>query len=214
MALPISAIPIEARRSEKDELLQELREKWDGQMSEVQRLSHEGEKDFADLEVNELFKTDREIRTAVRDDPPPKEPSYRAAPSGGAMAETDDRLKCFLLGARIHDHVDDMVWAVHEIAEAKPGDGTGLGADATRIFDTLRVTTAGEIDKAVADGCVRADDPVAQQWRAVLEAGVTQGFSEVGEAVRALAATLGDPPLLRNVRRYVETRPSRPEERK
>ena len=212
-------------RPDAEGALEIAKESWDEIMDDLIADVRDGALPDALRRADALIRIDEGIRRRVSQSlsagpasPGPmaemERPTSVAASEVLARAETDERLKCFLLGARIHDHVDDMVWAVQEIAEAKPGDDTGLGADATRILDTLRVTTGGEINKAIADGCVGTDDAVTRQWRVVLDAGVTQGFSEFGDAVRALAATLGDPPLLRNVRRYVETRPSRPEERK
>lgn len=126
-----------------------------------------------------------------------------------------DRLGCFLLGARLHDHVGDMLWAAQEIMEGKPGEV--LLADANRVLTDLVFETGKEVERAVADGCLSLGHPVEEQWRAV-DIAASGPPSELAAALLTLGATLGDPPGLRNLRRaknVITSKPGgSPEERK
>jgi hypothetical protein len=110
----------------------------------------------------------------------------------------DDRVECFLLGARIHDHVGDMQWAVQEILEGKPGEV--LLMDANKVLTDLVFETEKEVARAVADGCLPRGHPVEKQWEAV-DIAASGPTTELAAALLTLGASLGDPPGTRNLRR-------------
>jgi hypothetical protein len=138
------------------------------------------------------------------------------ARSGNAMGETPttiagspsiignearQRVECFLLGARIHDHVGDMLKALEEMDEAKVGEDALMG-DAGKWFHDLSTMTGREVSDAGDLGCV--PEEVQQLYdETTIHA---PGDPALNAALYALAVKLGDPPLLRNIRRVEMTR--------
>ncbi|MGI0068469.1 MAG: hypothetical protein ACREB9_08725 [Thermoplasmata archaeon] len=129
-------------------------------------------------------------------------------PSGGLLAalpataggQAADRVRCFLLGARVHDHVSDLVRAYEELDEAKADSQLEFGAE--QWMGALEHDLKYELDEANEIGCVPGG--IADLYNAYRGAA---GRAARRDAVYALTVRLGDPPLLRNLRRYAGSQP-------
>jgi len=113
-----------------------------------------------------------------------------------------DRMGCFLLGARVHDHVADMEVAVEEMEEAK--DDSPLGADAAKWFGDLVRQVRRELDEAESLNCL--PDDVRILFQSVEHRSGHPMDRSAMETLHTLSVKLGDPPLLRNLRRAVTSR--------
>ena len=122
----------------------------------------------------------------------------------------DDRVECFLLGARAHDHVDDLLWTIQEIAEAKAD--TTLRSDAVNMQGSLLAALHLDVSDAVGNECLPGE--VKSLYERFQNAHTAE---DQQEALYALSVKLGDPPGLRNLRRaknIITSKPGGPPEEK
>lgn len=128
-----------------------------------------------------------------------------------AVSGETDRIECFRLGARLHDHVSDMLHAIEEVDESKAG-ADPIGDDARQWYRDLERRIGQEVADALRRECLPND--VADLYREVLDhaarpPAVGQNNAAGRDALYALAVKLGDPPLLRNLRRVQSARRAR-----
>jgi len=115
-----------------------------------------------------------------------------------------ERLACLLLGARLHDHVEDLLWAVHEERENK--EGSNLRADAVTLRADLFEQANSEVDEATRSGCLPSDHEIRRLWNESVRADVDGDDAKLEKSLSGLGELLGDPPLLRNLRRVRSVR--------
>jgi hypothetical protein len=122
-------------------------------------------------------------------------------------------IQCFELGARIHDHVEDMLNEIEELDEAKD-DERQMATTARTAYEQLEFKLDQEIGQAKVNGCLPTE--VEELYVGIPGLGPRGGDTrQAREKLYALSVKLGDPPGLRNLRRARDfaNRP-RPEERK
>ena len=126
--------------------------------------------------------------------------SARAPVPGPVASDGEGRISCFLLGGEIHDWAGDVGAAVGEMQEAKAGQV--VGRTAGEWLDELGEMLRDGGEKARRLGCLPPDvDDMVGRTVAAIHGGDTDGAMRIAHE---LEVRLGDPPLLRNLRRYEE----------